>query len=197
MEIGFHPTEFNCIRLDDFNGLLIDGDKDTVRLAASILPKRIQSLNLFVTLENIAMLRSQNMALGVLSIDIDGNDYWILEALLPMKPHVIAVEYNASFLLKPVTVPYDPVFERHAKHPSGWYHGASITALATLCGRNGYKLVAVASAGGNAFFALEESELAALDPTTAYRENALRNRWSKTTATEQWETIRGMPYIEV
>lgn len=197
VEFGFHPTEYNCIGLVDFSGLLVDGDPATVRLARAILPTRIQVRHQFLTLENLGTITDYHSALGVLSIDVDGNDYWFLRELLATKPYVIAIEYNASFGMAPVTVPYDPAFERHTKHPSGWYHGASLAALAKLCQGQDFKLVAVAKAGGNAFFVRTSSPLPALDPATAYCENALRNRWSKTTAFEQWSRIKDMPFIEV
>jgi len=197
LEFGFHPTEYNCIGLMDFSGLLVDGDSDTVRLARAILPKRIEARQQFLTLDNLRSLTASNIELGVLSIDVDGNDYWFLEALLPTQPHVIAVEYNASFLSAPLTVPYDPGFERHNKHPTGWYHGASLTALAKLCDKHGFKLVAVAEAGANAFFVRHENSMAPIDPVIAYRENRLRNEWSRTTAMEQWSRIEHLPFVEV
>jgi hypothetical protein len=135
--------------------------------------------------------------LGVLSIDVDGNDYWFLRELLAARPHVIAIEYNASLGAAPLTVPYDPEFERHAKHPSGWYHGASLAAMAKLCQGHDFKLVAIARAGGNAFFVRASNSLPALDPSTAYRENMLRNRLSGTTAAQQWSRIQHMPFVEV
>jgi len=110
---------------------------------------------------------------------------------------VIAVEYNASLGLEPLTVPYDAAFERHAKHPSGWYHGASITAVTSLCTQHGFKLVAVAEAGSNVFFVHQNSPLPALDPITAYRESTLRNKWSGTTAAEQWARIKNMPFVRI
>jgi hypothetical protein len=195
LEFGFHPTEYNCIGLRDFEGLLVDGDAQTVRLARSLLPKRIEARQSFITLENINSLGAHFPKLGVLSVDVDGNDYWFLQALLPTRPAVIVAEYNASFGLNPITVPYDPSFDRKEKHESGWYHGASITALATLCKHHGYKLVAVSAAGGNVFFLPEKSEMLELDPMHAYRESALRNRWSATTAKDQWERIKHMPFV--
>jgi hypothetical protein len=197
VEFGFHPAEYNCIGLSDFSGLLIDGDRDIVKLARSVLPKRIQVREQFLTLENLNSVGSHHAELGVLSIDVDGNDYWFLEALMPTRPHVIAVEYNASFLLAPLSVPYDPKFERHQKDPSGWYHGASLSALIRLCDKHGYKLVAVAEAGANAFFVRQENPVPAIDPVVAYRENRLRNHWSHTTAREQWSRINHLPFIEV
>ena len=197
VEFGFHPTQYNCIGLGDFAGLLLDGDPETVRLARAILPQRICVRQQFLTLENLPSVANHHSELGVLSIDVDGNDYWFLEALLAAKPHVICVEYNASLGLAPLTVPYDPGFERHAKHSSGWYHGASITALTRLCNRHDFKLVAIAAGGANAFFVQGAAELPALDPTAAYRELTLRNKWSKTTAAEQWASIKHMPYVSV
>jgi hypothetical protein len=198
VEFGFHPTEYNCIGLTDFAGLLIDGDAGRVGLARSILPKRIEIRHAFLTLDNLRTVTACHAETGVLSIDVDGNDYWFLEALLPeLRPHVVSVEYNASFGRAPITVPYDPAFERHAKHPSGWYHGASLAALTKLCARHGMKLVAVTQAGLNGCFVRDNDPLPAIDPTASYRENALRNRWSKTTAAEQWERIKHLAFVEV
>ncbi|WP_027150999.1 hypothetical protein [Mesorhizobium sp. WSM2561] len=196
LEFGFHPTEYNCIGLKDFLGLLVDGDPQTVRLANALLPKRIETRQSFITLDNIADLGAHFPELGVLSVDVDGNDYWFLKALLPVRPAVIVAEYNASFGLNPVTVPYDPSFDRKEKHESGWYHGASITALTNLCKESGYKLVAVSAAGGNAFFLPQQAAMPELVPAQAYRESALRNRWSGTTAKDQWERIKHMPFVD-
>ncbi|MER9851258.1 hypothetical protein NKJ55_28865 [Mesorhizobium sp. M0106] len=197
LEFGFHPTEYNCIGLKDFKGLLVDGDPQTVRLARALLPSRIEARQSFITLDNIKGLGAHFPKLGVLSIDVDGNDYWFLKELLPVKPAVISVEYNASFGLKPVTVPYDGSFDRKQKHESGWYHGASITALTQLCKGHGYKLVAVSAAGGNVFFLPHGSEMPELDPAQAYRESTLRNRWSGTSAKEQWEQVKRLPLVDV
>lgn len=196
VEFGFHPTEYNCIGLNEFQGLLVDGDPQTIRLAKALLPKRIEARQSFITLDNIDSLGTHFSPLGVLSVDVDGNDYWFLKALLPVRPAVVVAEYNASFGLNPVTVPYDPAFDRTTKHGTGWYHGASITALTNLCKTHGYKLVAVSAAGGNVFFLPEASKLPELDPAQAYRESTLRNRWSGTTAKDQWERIKHMPFVE-
>ncbi|MER8610752.1 hypothetical protein [Mesorhizobium sp. M1216] len=196
LEFGFHPTEYNCIGLSDFRGLLVDGDATTVRLARSLLPKRIEVRQSFIDLDNIKNLATHFPQLGVLSVDVDGNDYWFLQALLPVRPAVIVAEYNASFGLNPITVPYDLAFDRTAKHDSGWYHGASITALTKLCKTHDYKLVAVSAAGANAFFLPDASDIPELEPAQAYREKVLRNRWSRTTAKDQWERIKHMPFIE-
>jgi hypothetical protein len=164
------------------------------------MPRSVEAQCRFLDLPGLELVldRFAPGSLGVLSIDVDGNDYWFLQKLLRLRPAVIAVEYNASMGLRPLTVPYDPSFERHEKHPSGWYHGASLAALVVLCGEHGYGLVRTSDGGVNAFFITSESAEAAripvVSPADAYRENLLRNQWSGTSASEQWEVIRHLPF---
>ncbi len=172
---------------------MIDGSLRQVEDARAILPSRVEVVKSFLTLDNLDFIRSKFPQLGVLSIDVDGNDYWFLKALIDINPAMICVEYNASFGLEPVSVPYDPTFDRHQKHPSGWYHGASLSALAKLCASNGYGLAAISDAGANAFF----TQTGKLDPKTSWRPNALRDEWSGKSAEQQSQSIRGMPLVEV
>lgn len=194
VEFGFHPTEFNCAELlSDHEGLLIDGNPDTVADARQLLPRNVRVEQSFLTIDNLAIVAEAFPALGVLSIDVDGNDYWFLEKLIDIEPVVISVEYNASFGLEPVSVPYDPVFDRIKKHPSGWYHGASLSALSKLASRYGYGLAAVSSAGGNAFFTKDGQ----LDPKDAWMPSELRDRWSSSDWEQQWKTVRSLPLERV
>lgn len=197
IEFGFHPIQFNCAALardKEWLGLLIDGSKRQVDDARSVLPSRVEIRDAFLTLENLDSISSTFRELGVLSIDVDGNDYWFLEALIEKEPSVISVEYNASFgPTAAITIPYDPNFDRHAKHPSGWYHGASLIALCKLCARHGYGLAAISEAGANAFF----TKTGKLDPQKAWKPNLLRNAWSMTSTEEQWRQIQDLPYVEI
>lgn len=172
---------------------MIDGDRCRATLGKKLLPSSIEVRSEFLNLQNIVAVGAHFAKLGVLSIDVDGNDYWFLERLLPSSPELICVEYNASFGHECVTVPYDAAFMRHTKHSSGWYHGASLVALAKLCSSFGYGLAAVSAGGGNAFFTRSGS----LDAQTAFRECTLRNALSKTSARQQWETIRHLSLIKV
>ena len=209
-EFGFDITEFNCSRLlkPGWRGLLIDGDRQRVHFANRVLRKdaalRVTAQCAFLNLENLPPMLGQFLGedrLGILSIDVDGNDYWFLKALLPLQPALIVIEYNASFGGRSISVPYDPDFDRHRKHPSGWYHGASLAALCKLTGAQRYALIAVSESGGNAFFVRQDiggaASLTALDAHTAYRENLLRNRWSGTVAAQQWAVIEHLPYQNV
>jgi hypothetical protein len=194
VEFGFHPIQFNCAALmSDFRGLLIDGNTKQVEDARAIFPPNLRVEHHFLDLTNLNVVRSAFSELGVLSIDVDGNDYWFLEQLIDLAPAVIVVEYNASFLHESVSVPYDRIFDRAAKHASGWYHGASLVALAKLCSTHGYGLAAVADAGGNAFFTKDGK----LDPLDAWKPSRLRDKWSGTSAEDQWETVRHLPLVQV
>ncbi|MBW4052012.1 MAG: FkbM family methyltransferase [Proteobacteria bacterium] len=203
VEFGFHWNEFNCIGLvREFSGLLVDGGDRNVRLARRLFPKNIRVETRFLTLENLGFIEEhfKGRSLGILSIDVDGNDYWFLQRLLPMRPAIIAVEYNASFLLNRITIPYQSDFDRHKAHPSGLYCGASLVALAELCRKHGYGLVAVSDSGANAFFVANERltpDLHPLAPESAYRECTLTNLWNGSTAAEQWNTIRHLDFVEV
>ncbi|MDO9369118.1 MAG: hypothetical protein Q7T68_11170 [Sphingopyxis sp.] len=194
IEFGFHPAEFNCSSLlTDHRGLLIDGSARQVADGNAILPGAVECKQSFITLENMGWIADHFDKVGVLSIDVDGNDYWFLERLIEIEPAIICVEYNASLLKDAISTPYDPAFERHAKHMSGWYHGASLTALAKLCGKFGYGLAAVAEAGGNAFF----TKTGLLDPETNWKSSRLRDELAGNSADQQWDAIKHMPFARV
>jgi hypothetical protein len=168
---------------------LIDGNARQVEDARSLFSDRIKTVEAILTRDNLEFIKSTFAKIGVLSIDGDGNDYWFLEKLIDTEPRVVCIEYNSSLGLEPVTVPYEATFDRHQKHPRGWYHGASLTALAKLCASHGYGLTAVSSAGLNAFF----TKAGRLDPIAAWKPNALRERFSGISHEQQWEDLRKMP----
>jgi hypothetical protein len=88
--------------------------------------------------------------LDFLSIDIDGMDYWVWEALTACSPRVVAIEYNWLFgAERAVTIPYASEFDLSAIGNRG-YRGASLAALAHLGHQKGYRLVATERV--NAFF---------------------------------------------
>ena len=89
----------------------------------------------------------------VLSIDVDGNDYWIWKAISRYRPRLVVIEYNGS--LDPTArrvMPYRPGYRWD--HTSGY--GASLGALEDLAVEKGYRLVHTELAGVNAFFVRED-----------------------------------------
>ena len=113
---------------------------------------RLTILRDFITRDNIEQLfRSAQVPPepSVVSIDIDGNNYWILEALSWYRPMVFVVEYNAMF-------PSDASWAMRYDSAHEWrndsYQGASLKSLTDLATHKGYTLIACSLAGVNSFF---------------------------------------------
>jgi hypothetical protein len=144
---------------DNWRGLIIDGGESHAEfLRATGLGWRhqIDAVSAFIDRDNINdLIGSAGIEgdIGLLSVDIDGNDYWVLESIDVVSPRILTVEYNSTFGPEAaVTVPYDPGFVRGAQHPSWLYWGASLAALTRLANSKGYALVGGNRAGNNAFF---------------------------------------------
>lgn len=110
----------------------------------------------FIDKDNINRLLSDggmSGAIGLLSVDIDGNDFWVWKSIEAVSPAIVVAEYNAVFGdILPLTVPYDDKFQRTQAHYSNLYFGASLPALILLGKEKGYTFVGTNSMGCNAFF---------------------------------------------
>ncbi len=144
---------------NNWRGLVMDGSKDSIRyIKKDDISWRhtLAARCAFINRDNINELLTEagfTGEIGLLSIDIDGIDYWVWEKLAVIDPVVVIVEYNSIFGPDlAVTIPYDPNFVRHQAHYSGQFWGASLRALALLAGRKGYSLLGCNSAGNNAYF---------------------------------------------
>jgi hypothetical protein len=147
----------------NWRGLIIDGDPAMVKAIKSDgLAWRydLTARSAFITRENINELVSGagfGGEIGLLTIDIDGNDYWVWEALHTVRPIICICEYNAVFGdVHPISIPYDQHFNRTKAHPSNLYFGASIAALRSLAAKKGYRFVGTNSAGNDAFFVRDD-----------------------------------------
>ncbi len=142
-----------------WRGLVMDGGESHMaglRREALYWRHDLTAVGAFVTVENINELIAGNGfagELGILSVDIDGNDYWVLEAIDCVKPAIVICEVNGVFGdLQPFTIPYRPDFRRLEAHYSGQYFGCSIAAVKMLCERKGYTFIGANTNGVNAFF---------------------------------------------
>lgn len=139
-------TECNTAFLleQGWQGLLMDAGGISQNTKATVRRE-------FVTAENIdSLLRKYGVPqeFDLLSIDIDGNDYWVWQAITH-RARVVVIEYNASVPpLERKSIAYDPSFQWNGTD----YFGASLRALAELGKRKGYTLVYCESRGVNAFF---------------------------------------------
>lgn len=110
----------------------------------------------FITSENINSLLSSTgfgEEIGILHIDLDGNDYWIWKEINAVSPLILILEYNSVFGVdRAITIPYDRAFDRTDAHYSNLYFGASLRALHNLSEDKGYAFIGCNSAGNNAYF---------------------------------------------
>jgi hypothetical protein len=158
---------------DNWRGLVLDGSADHMAgLRGDKLYWRhdITAVNAFIDRENVnALFRENGFAgpIGILSIDIDGNDYWVWEAIDSVDPAIVIVEYNSVFGPSlDVSIPYDAAFMRSKAHHSHLYWGASLKALCRLSEKKGFSFVGSNSAGNNAYF-VRKDKLGALKPLTS------------------------------
>jgi len=144
-----------------WRGLWLEGSERRVTSAKRALAREIREGRLtvaqhFVTAKNVneAIARhAPEGELDLLSIDLDGNDYYILEAVQAVKPRVIVAEYNAKF---PPDVAWTIEYNEAHRWDATDYYGASLKALEILLAKRGYVLVGCNLLGSNAFFIREE-----------------------------------------
>lgn len=210
IEIGFEVTECNSLRLmlkEKLGGILIDGEKRSVRkfnkAARRMGIHDVKAIAKFLDAENLREVLDEAEVpeeVDLLSIDVDGNDYWFWESIDYIKPRVVMVEFNAS--LGPelsLAVPYDPKFMRHEKHQSGFYCSASISAFNKLAEKKGYSLIGCDSNGVNAFFVRKDcftENIRQLTPQEAFRPHKMRLKRGFSQEV-QYNTIKDMPYISI
>lgn len=142
-----------------WSGLILDSSRDHIKHIRGqeyYWKHELTAVEAMIDRDNVNTLFREHGfdgEIGLLSVDIDGNDYWIWEAVDAVNPPIVIVEYNHRFgSERPVTIPYSPEFNRMEAHHSAIYYGASLAALTKLAGRKGYDLVGCNGGGNNAFF---------------------------------------------
>ena len=111
----------------------------------------------FITPSNIEQhlkFARKNMdGIDILSIDLDGNDFWVLNSIDFTGISVVVAEYNSLFgNEEAVSVPRDDNFDRKTKHFSCLYYGASLSAFIYILSRSGFTFLGSNRACNNAFF---------------------------------------------
>ena len=148
---------------NNWKGFIIDGSStfiNHIRNSLFYWRYSLKAAESFITAENINQLLVDNGIvgqIGLLSIDIDGNDYWVWKAITAAEADIVVIEYNSLFgSERTITVPYKPDFRREEAHYSYLYFGASLAALCDLALEKGYAFVGCNQAGVNAYFVKEE-----------------------------------------
>ena len=172
-----------------WSGLVIDGNKDNID---SVRKEQIsnfydlQSECSFITKSNINEIISSakfHKDIGILSIDIDGNDYWIWSAIEKISPIIIITEYNCLFGFKdPYTIKYSDGFVRGKTTPFNFY-GTSLRSAYELARTRGYSFIGSNSAGNNAYFIRDDYmkylEIPKLTPEQGFVFASFSEAWDK------------------
>jgi hypothetical protein len=187
IEFGVHDylesnTRF-LLKNDNWSGLVIDGSPQNIfSIKGDPLYWRynLKAECAFINKDNINSLITKNGLqgdIGILSIDIDGNDYWVWDAINCINPRIVICEYNALFGDKAkVTIPYAEDFVYEKAHFSTLYWGASLSAFNYLAEKRGYSLVGANTNGNNIFFVRNDllGSLAKLSPEQAFVSSSFR-----------------------
>jgi hypothetical protein len=189
---GLECNTANLIINHGWQGLLVDGDAAQIAKGKAFYAQcpttRISPPTLvssWITVESVGALLAEHhygWDIDLLSLDLDGNDYWIWQALPELRPRVVVLEFNALLgPLESLSQPYDPKFQLDLSKPP-YKCGASLTAFTRLAVSRGYRLVGVQSLGFNAFFARDDlapTGLTALTPAACFAQTERLRGWDR------------------
>lgn len=199
---------------NNWSGFVIDASQkniDNIKNQYWFWRYNLKPFCAFIDIENINQILGQSgfSNIGILSIDIDGNDYHILKALdlSQLNPAIIIAEYNSVFgSERCISIPYQKEFIRSKAHYSQLYYGASIGALHYIALKKGYVLVGSNKAGNNAYFVRKDlinHHVKEASVTQIYRESQYResrnanNSLSYLGGTERLNLIKGLNVLNV
>ncbi|MDB5876152.1 MAG: hypothetical protein JWQ07_5594 [Ramlibacter sp.] len=209
-------SEANCrflLMKDNWRGFVIDGSKrniERLKTAYFYWKYQLEARAAFITKENINALLAEStfeQNVGILSIDLDGNDYHILSAIDFYKPSILICEYNAVFGAKrKISIPYQPAFQRTQAHHSNLYWGASLSAMTYLAEKKGYALVGTNTTSTNAFYVRKDlvtEKLEVLSAEQAHSSSHFRDsrdaqgNFTFIAGDKRLDVIKGLPVFDV
>ena len=191
-----------------YNGLMVEGNPRLVERARRTMVNYsigAECVQLFVGRDNLQQLLDLAMHTDpdVFSLDIDGIDYYIAEAVMQagFRPKIFVVEYNSVFgAHRSCTIEYTDQFVFTKAHPTQLYYGVSITGWRNFFNRHGYRFVTVDRNGVNAFFVDPQhyhAEFLAGVNGIAFAENAMQRRKFRRSSEEQFKLIEDQRYVEI
>ena len=137
---------------------LIKNLKEKVSKNVSIWRGNLEIIEKKVNSKNINdLFQKIDFQLDIVSIDIDGVDYWVIKNLKPKISKIFILEYNAVFGSNlEISIPDQDNFDRTKAHYSNLYYGASLKAYVNLMKKKGFYFLGVNKLRNNAFFINED-----------------------------------------
>lgn len=205
--VGWECMAANLIVNHGWDGLLFDGGPENVQRGTefyrrhpntSLKPPKF--VHAWITAKNINDLISKEDFAGevdLLSLDIDGNDYWIWKAIDVIRPRVCLFEtHNVIPLPLSLTVPYEP--SRCAlslPEPESDFRSVSLAAMTKLSKSKGYRLVGAHRLGFNVFYMRNDvaADIFPEIPETAVHDNEFTRHQQK----DRWPGVKNFPWCSV
>ena len=196
---GINSNSANLYYNHGFNGLFMDGNDQALSRGRYFFKKHPNNVGqpifkkAFIQAENINQLIKEGGIegeIGLLSIDIDGNDYWVWKAITIVQPQVVIIETHNEFGLNDIVVPYDPNYMYPGKHPT--YHGASPVAMTKLAKNKGYRLVGSNELGFNFIFIKEDllvNEVPTVSVESLLQHPSNKDAQTRFEAVKDWEFV--------
>ncbi len=199
---GVNSNSANLYFNFGWHGLFIDSNPKSIKRGVKFFSKyphpwyyKPKFVCAKVTRENVNELiedAGYKGEIGLLSIDIDGNDYWVWDAITTIDPQVVIIETHNEFGMNNIVVPYDPNYFYPGKHPV--YHGASPVAMNRLARKKGYRLVGANDLGFNFIFVkngLANKALPEVTVESVLTHPSIKEGYKKFEAIKDWEYLEG------
>lgn len=195
----------NLIINHDWEGLLFDGDEENVRKGKAYFAqykstkfKPPKYIHAWITKDNINQLISENGFTGrvdLLSLDIDGIDYYLMQAIEVIKPRVIICEtHNIIPDNLSLTIPYQANFN-HLSGPHPDFMGVSLLAMKKLLSKKGYRLIGANRYGFNTIFMASGVGEKYFRAVTIKSVHA--NSFTQESVSSRWPKVKALPWVKV
>ena len=199
---GVNSNSANLYFNFGWSGLFIDGNPASIKRGRKFFSKYPHPW-FYIPEFKCAMVKRENVneliksagiegEIGLLSIDIDGNDYWIWDAIDVISPRVVIIETHNEFGLNNIVVPYNPDYSFPGKHPI--YHGASPVAMNNLAKRKGYRLVGANDMGFNFIFiknGIADTLIPEVSVESVLSHPSVKEGYKKFEEIKDWEYLEG------
>jgi len=196
----------NLIINHGWYGLLFDGNNQNVEKGNQFFASHKSIFLLppvfkhaWITKDNIDSLIKDSGFGGevdLLSMDIDGNDYYIMEAIQCIKPRVIICEtHNVIPGNLSLTIPYRDDFNYLDGKQHIDFRSVSLLAMTKLLNKKGYRLIGAHRFGFNAIYLLNELGTEYFPEVSV--ESVLNNDFTRFRRNTTWNEVKDMPWVEV